>query len=75
VLFYRRRADVSLPAMQARYNGGRFRLALDPDWLSRNPLTATALRDEVREWDKIGFELKVPGIELAGSPQETASAA
>ena len=23
----------------------------------------TALHDEVREWDKIGFELKVPGLE------------
>jgi hypothetical protein len=23
----------------------------------------TALHDEIREWDKIGFEFKVPGLE------------
>jgi hypothetical protein len=43
--------------------GPKVRLALDLEWLARNPLTVTALRDEVREWDKIGFELKIPGLD------------
>ena len=36
---------------------------MDSGWLARNPLTATALHEEVREWDKIDFELKVPGLD------------
>jgi exopolyphosphatase/guanosine-5'-triphosphate,3'-diphosphate pyrophosphatase len=62
-LLYRSRADIALPALQARRQGKKFRLSLDAAWLARNPLTVTALHDEIREWDKIGFELKVPGLE------------
>ena len=70
-LFYRGRADVSLPAMQAKAQGAWFRLNLDTQWLTRNPLTATALREEAEEWKKIGFELRIPGlddIETAADP-------
>ena len=74
VLFYRSRADVPLPSMQARYQGDKFRLVVDPEWLARNPLTATALREEVREWDKIGFELKIPGLEDIDAQPEIAAA-
>jgi exopolyphosphatase / guanosine-5'-triphosphate,3'-diphosphate pyrophosphatase len=63
VLLCRRRSDVSVPPLQARAQGRRFRLALELDWLRKNPLTATALREEAREWEKIGFELKIPGLE------------
>jgi len=62
-LFYRSRADIALPPLQARRQGKKFRLALDSSWLARNPLTVTALHDEIREWDKVGFELKVPDLE------------
>jgi len=62
-LLYRSRADVALPSLQARRQGKKFRLALDASWLARNPLTVTALHDEIREWDKVGFELKVPDLE------------
>jgi exopolyphosphatase/guanosine-5'-triphosphate,3'-diphosphate pyrophosphatase len=62
-LLYRSRSDVALPSLQARRQGKKFRMALDPAWLARNPLTVTALHDEIREWDEIGFELKVPGLE------------
>jgi exopolyphosphatase/guanosine-5'-triphosphate,3'-diphosphate pyrophosphatase len=75
VIFYRGRADIALPSIQAKYGGARFRLSVDRDWLVRNPLTATALRDEVREWQRIGFELKVPEIEEAVTAAETAVAA
>jgi len=62
-LLYRSRADVVLPAVQPRLQGRKLRLTIDSGWLERNPLTVTALADEVREWDKIGFELKVPGLD------------
>ena len=62
-LFYRSRADVNLPSLQVRLQGKRLRLGVDSGWLARNPLTATALHEEVRDWDKIDFELKVPGLE------------
>jgi exopolyphosphatase/guanosine-5'-triphosphate,3'-diphosphate pyrophosphatase len=62
-LLYRSRSDIALPPLQARRQGKKFRLTLDSAWLGRNPLTVTALHDEIREWDKIGFELKVPGLE------------
>jgi exopolyphosphatase / guanosine-5'-triphosphate,3'-diphosphate pyrophosphatase len=62
-LLYRSRADIALPSLQARRQGKKFRLTLDSAWLARNPLTVTALHDEIREWDKLGFELKVPGLE------------
>ena len=71
VLFYRGRADIPLPVLSARYQGAKFRLGLDAEWLSRNPLTATALGEEMREWEKIGFELKIAGLaelEAASEP-------
>jgi exopolyphosphatase/guanosine-5'-triphosphate,3'-diphosphate pyrophosphatase len=61
-LMYRRRAALSLPDLQLKHQGNRFRLSIDRDWLERNPLTVTALREEVREWDRIGIELKIPGL-------------
>lgn len=73
-LVYRGRADVSLPGIQAKSQGSKFRLGLDAGWLARNPLTATALREEVREWEKIGFELKIPGLEEVDAAVEAAAA-
>ena len=62
-LFYRGRTDFRLPAFQAKVQGTRLKLTVGTDWLARNPLTATALREESEEWEKIGFELKIPGLE------------
>mgnify|MGYP001232284331 CR=1 FL=1 len=62
-LLLRSRSDVALPPLAARRQGRKFRLAIDPAWLARNPLTVTALHDEIREWDRIDFEIKVPGLE------------
>jgi exopolyphosphatase/guanosine-5'-triphosphate,3'-diphosphate pyrophosphatase len=62
-LFHRSRTDIALPALQAKRQGKKFRLSLGPAWLARNTLTATALADEIREWDKIGFELKIPELD------------
>ena len=63
VLLCRSRSDVAVPSLQPRRQGKKLRLGLDSAWLARNPLTVTALHDEIREWDEIGFELKVPGLE------------
>lgn len=62
-LFCRGRADFTVPAIQLRAQAGKFRLTLDTAWLERNPLTATALHNEAREWERIGFELRIPGID------------
>jgi exopolyphosphatase / guanosine-5'-triphosphate,3'-diphosphate pyrophosphatase len=65
VIFYRGRADIALPLLQARYSGARFRVNVEREWLLGNPLTAAALREETREWQRIGFELKVPELDSA----------
>jgi exopolyphosphatase/guanosine-5'-triphosphate,3'-diphosphate pyrophosphatase len=66
-IFYRGRADIALPFIQARYGGARFRVNVDRAWLLANPLTAAALREEAREWLRIGFELKVSELESAAA--------
>src|SRR5262245_8558758 len=72
-LLYRSRADVSLPNLQVRRQGGKLRLSLGAEWLERNPLTCTELRDEVKEWDKIGFELRIPGLDEIEARAELAA--
>jgi exopolyphosphatase / guanosine-5'-triphosphate,3'-diphosphate pyrophosphatase len=74
-LLCRSRADLALPSLQARRQGRKFRLTLDAPWLARNPLTVTALHDEIREWEEVGYEFKVPGLEEpeAGSDLALAS--
>ena len=72
VVFYRGRADIPLPVLTAKYQGAKFRLGIEAEWLGRNPLTVTALAEEIREWEKIGFELKIPGLdELESRPEPT----
>jgi exopolyphosphatase/guanosine-5'-triphosphate,3'-diphosphate pyrophosphatase len=74
VLFYRGRTDSALPPIDPQVEGRKFRVNLDPEWLARNPLTATALREEMLEWEKIGIELRVPGLEdLDASTDPTVS--
>jgi exopolyphosphatase/guanosine-5'-triphosphate,3'-diphosphate pyrophosphatase len=57
VLFYRSRADLDLPEIALSHRAGGFRLALDQDWLTRNPLTEAALEAEVKEWKGVGVKL------------------
>jgi len=72
VLVHRSHTDVAIPAIEAHCDGHRFRLGLDAQWLARSALTAAALREEVREWRKLGVVLEIdafdelePEIELS----------
>jgi len=59
VLFYRNRSDVTLPDLHGRFSGTKFHLSIDPDWLAQNPLTETALQDEVKQWKTLGISLQI----------------
>jgi exopolyphosphatase/guanosine-5'-triphosphate,3'-diphosphate pyrophosphatase len=63
VLFQRSRSDVRLPSFEAHCDDGRFQLALDATWLAASPLTAAALKEEVKEWRKLGVALDVAALE------------
>jgi exopolyphosphatase/guanosine-5'-triphosphate,3'-diphosphate pyrophosphatase len=59
VLFYRNRSDSSLPNLHGSFSGTKFHLAINPDWLAQNPLTETALQDEVKQWKTLGVSLQI----------------
>jgi exopolyphosphatase / guanosine-5'-triphosphate,3'-diphosphate pyrophosphatase len=74
-LMHRSRNDAPLPEISARAKGRIFRVKVDRAWLENNPLTVSALRQEVVEWDAIGFGLEIKaldeiehgnGVELTG---------
>lgn len=62
VLFCQRRTSNNPRIVSAKGTDRRFRLALDPAWVLRNPLTNLVLHEEIREWDKIGFEVRISGL-------------
>jgi exopolyphosphatase/guanosine-5'-triphosphate,3'-diphosphate pyrophosphatase len=62
-LFHRSRTNAHLPAIETHCEGFKYRLKLDVDWLRENPLTAAALREETREWRKLGVDLEVKSLE------------
>ena len=74
VLFCQRRTTINPPLLSAKASDGKFRLALDPAWLQRNPLTNNALCEEIREWEKIGFDVKISGLYETGDTPESAPA-
>lgn len=63
VLFHRSRADLRLPTLEAHCDGRQFRIGLSPGWLAENPLTAVALKEEVKEWRRIGLSLEVESLD------------
>jgi exopolyphosphatase/guanosine-5'-triphosphate,3'-diphosphate pyrophosphatase len=74
VLFHRSRSDVRLPAMEAHCDGKRFGVSVDPQWLVANPLTALALKEEVKEWKKLGVALEISDLEETDTDSELAAA-
>jgi len=67
-----RRSPINPPISATRATENKFRLTMDPAWLTRNPLTSAALLEEIGEWGKIGVEVKVSGLEAAGGADEVA---
>jgi len=61
-LLHRSRSDVRLPAIHASKKKSTFTVELDARWLAANPLTAAELRDEIKDWNKLGIELSVPQL-------------
>ena len=59
VLIYRKRSDRTLPELHVRFSGTKFHLALDPAWLEQNPMTESALQDEVRHWKSLGIGMQI----------------
>jgi exopolyphosphatase/guanosine-5'-triphosphate,3'-diphosphate pyrophosphatase len=70
VLFYRSRTNAHLPAIETQCEGFKYRLKLDIDWLRENPLTAAALREEMREWGKLNVDLEVKSLEVIDADAE-----
>lgn len=63
VVLCRARRDTRFPPLEVKVQGERLRLGFDAAWLESNPLTATALREEIAEWIRIGHEIRVPGLD------------
>lgn len=70
VLFHRSRSEVRLPPMEASCNPRGFRVQLDAGWLAGSPLTAAALKEEVREWKKLGIALEIGALEQVETEAE-----
>ncbi len=58
-LLHRARDDHPLPEMSVREAADGFELDLPARWPAGNPITATALADEVMFWRRIGITLKI----------------
>jgi exopolyphosphatase/guanosine-5'-triphosphate,3'-diphosphate pyrophosphatase len=74
VLFCQRRSSNNPRIVSAKTGENKFRLAIDPAWVLRNPLTNTVLREEIREWEKIGFDVKISGLYETGDGTDGATA-
>jgi exopolyphosphatase/guanosine-5'-triphosphate,3'-diphosphate pyrophosphatase len=61
-LVHRSRSDFAVPPLELKGRGRRFRLGVPAAWLADNPLTETALREEVGQWRGSGGELEIRAI-------------
>ena len=61
MLFYRSRADVALPELCLGCRDLACQLSLAAEWLADNPLTATALEEEMEDLKAVGIKLTYPG--------------
>ncbi|MDR2506828.1 MAG: Ppx/GppA family phosphatase [Candidatus Accumulibacter sp.] len=59
VLLHRSRDDLSLPAISVRQTGNGFFAGFREAWLSANPLTEAALREEASIWERAGYPLRI----------------
>lgn len=59
VLFHRNRLDGRLPKLAFDWNHGSFQLAVEGEWLARNPLTESALIAETAYWKDAGISFQL----------------
>lgn len=59
VLFYRSRSNIKLPGIRIKFRDNRCELHIYRKWLELNPLTDTALRAEIPEWDTLGIDFVI----------------
>ncbi|MBL8534881.1 MAG: exopolyphosphatase [Betaproteobacteria bacterium] len=62
-LFHRTRGPLEVPVLEAIQRERRFDVHLPAAWLKRYPLTAAALKSEIKEWKGVGFELRIPSLD------------
>ena len=59
VLFCRNRGNIVLPTLHGHFSGTRFRLSIDANWLTQNPLTEAALQEEILQWETLGISMQI----------------
>ena len=73
-LIFRSRADLVLPEIGVKAHGRDMRFDIDREWLANNPLTVTALQEEIEEWDAAGFRLDIKALrEIEGGIEAQAA--
>jgi exopolyphosphatase/guanosine-5'-triphosphate,3'-diphosphate pyrophosphatase len=74
-LFSRSRVDATFPEFSLRRRNDAFILGVPAGWLADNPLTETALREEVKLWRGCGHSLdvRVTGAQVAGAALPSAT--
>ena len=63
VLLHRNRSDLTLPTMDLECRRGECKLFLPSGWLASNPLTRTALEQELESWNKFFDDLRIAVVE------------
>ena len=49
-IIYRSRTEIPKPGISAKVGSRTLRIDIDRAWLAGNPLTVTALEEEMQEW-------------------------
>ena len=72
---YRSRTEIPKPGISAKVGSRTLRLDIDRAWLAGNPLTVTALEEEMQDWEVTGYKLDVRtlrDLEEGGESQQAA---
>ena len=69
-IFSRSRVDLNLPEMFLRYaiDNEAYILEMHKDWIDLHPLTAFTLKQEMREWRKVGIKFSLSCYFLESQP-------
>jgi len=57
ILFNRNRLDDDVPQLNLSRSKSEFRLEVASGWLTHNPLTESALQNELAYWQEVGIKL------------------